>query len=99
MTYDRTPVPCVVSLQAGIRRVKRRLPHVTAPLLVIQGGDDQTVQPRSAQYIMDRAGSQHKQYKFYPNSSHGILLDRDKEAVFEDILTFLKSLDTLPPME
>lgn len=92
LTYERTPVPCVASLQRGLRMTKRRLREVKVPALVLQGGNDQTVQPRSGPYIMERLGSTEKKYKFYPDSSHGILLDRDRESVFADIIGFLREL-------
>lgn len=90
LTYDRTPIPCVVSLQKGLRRTKRRLRDVKAPALVLQGGSDLTVQPRSGPYIHEKLGSADKVYKYYPDSSHGILLDRDRDSVFADIVEFLR---------
>lgn len=92
MVYDRTPVPCLVSLQRAIRKTKRALPRIQAPTLIMQGGRDQTVREKSARYIYEHIGSSEKAYKYYPNSSHGILLDQDREQVFEDIVLFVKGL-------
>lgn len=94
MTYDRTPVPCVVSLQRGIRRTKKVLPLVQAPALIMQGGRDGTVQEKSARYIFEHIGSSRKWFRYYPDSSHGILLDCDREQVYTDILQFLAQVES-----
>jgi carboxylesterase len=91
--YTKTPVPCVVSLRKLLKMVKKQLPWVQAPLFIAQGGQDRTVQPRSAAYISDHAGSKEKEIAYYPGSSHALLLDNERERVYADIHRFIWRLE------
>lgn len=87
--YDRTPLSCVSSLDPLIRRVKRELPYIHTPALVIQAEQDETVDPCSARVIYERLGSKDKTLLVFQHSSHIITLDHEKEDVFEAIYQFI----------
>lgn len=89
LPYDRTPVKCVASLRRLIIEVRSRLHKIKTPALVIQGGQDETIYPEDAQIIMDGLGSTDKELKWYPHSSHIIVLDHDREQMFVEILAFI----------
>jgi carboxylesterase len=91
-TYSKTPVPCVASLRRLIRNVKSSLKRVEVPIFIGQGERDGTVQPRSASYIYDRVSSPKRKLNWYPDTSHAILLDRERDQVYEDILSFIEML-------
>ncbi len=91
--YDRTPVCCIANLYDLIRRVKKRLPDITKPIFIAQGHRDETVKPKSAQYIYEHIGSDVKKLVWYEKSSHIITLDHEREALFRDIESFIHSLD------
>ncbi|CAM3699514.1 alpha/beta hydrolase [Marinicrinis lubricantis] len=90
--YDRTPVKCVVSLQHLVRKVKKSLHQVKVPLLIVQGLKDQTVQPRSADYIYHRSNSEIKEVAYFPNTSHAILLDEERVKVYKQIDRFVQTI-------
>ncbi len=92
LPYDRTPVKCVASLKRLIHDVRGRLHHITVPVLVIQGGADETIYPEDAEIIMAGLGSKDKQLKWYPRSSHIIVLDHDREQMFAEISAFIERL-------
>ena len=92
MAYDRTPVPCVVSFRKVLFDVKKRLADVKVPVFIGQGELDGTALPHSAQHLFDHVGSELKEMKLYPGSSHALLLDRDREQVYADIRAFLDRL-------
>lgn len=92
MAYDRTPVPCVVHFRKLLFHVKRKLDRVEAPVFIAQGELDRTSLPESAPFIYRNVSSSRKEMKVYPNSSHGILLDSDRDQVYEDIGLFLARL-------
>lgn len=92
MTYTKTPVRCVVSLRKLVKMVKSSLHRIKAPLLVVQGLKDGTVQPRSAEYILNHVSSERKQLLWYANSKHGLLLGSEMEQIFGDIELFLADL-------
>ncbi len=92
-TYDKTPVRCVVDLRKLIKLVKAGLDQVSAPIFVGQGEKDGMVLPKSAEYIYGHVSSRVRQIEYYPHSSHGLLLDGERERVYEDISRFLRTLD------
>ncbi len=91
-TYAKIPVPCVVSLRKLMKRVKGLLHRVDCPIFIAQGEKDGTVQPRSAAYLFERVSSERKRLEYYPNSSHAILVDQDRERLYEDIARFIGSI-------
>lgn len=93
LAYDKTPVPCVVHFRKLLFHVKRKLDRVQVPLFIAQGELDRTSLPESAPFIYRNVSSEKKEMKVYPNSSHGILLDSDREQVYEDIGLFLARLN------
>ena len=72
--------------------VKKKLHRVDVPLFIAQGQLDNTSLPASAKFIYRSVSSEKKEIKVYPNSSHGILLDPDRDQVYEDISLFLAQL-------
>ncbi|TCS82503.1 alpha/beta hydrolase [Tepidibacillus fermentans] len=91
-SYDRTPIAAVESLHQLIQEVKQRLEQVRIPIQVMQGKRDETVEPRSAQYIFDHVASDFKKLNWYENSSHIMTLDHEKEQIFADIYDFLERI-------
>lgn len=91
-SYDKTPVVCAQSFRRLLLRVKKELYRVKSPLFIAQGGLDRTTLPKSAPFIYGKVSSPQKEIKLYPNSTHSILLDRDKDQVYEDISRFVARL-------
>ena len=88
--YDRTPLVSVHELVDLIADVKNILPKITAPILIMQGEEDHTVQPRSARFIMDNVGSKQKFITTIANSGHLLPLEENRDLVFEHTLNFLE---------
>lgn len=72
--YQRVAVSNIVDLMRLIREVKRALPSITIPTLVVQGRNDGTVHPRGADYIYLRLGSSEKELCF-TDGGHMLLLE------------------------
>lgn len=89
--YDKTPLVSVHELVDLIADVKKILPKVTAPILIMQGEEDHTVQPRSARFIMDNVGSAIKRIVTVPNAGHLLPFAEQRDFVFEHTLNFLRS--------
>lgn len=87
--YDRTPTACVAQLLALIRRVRSELPSVGAPALVVQGAQDNTVDPRSARLILQRLGSTDKGLVMLPRSGHLVTLDQDLPDLLSALDAFM----------
>ena len=89
--YKKTPLISVHELVELIDDVKKLLPRVKSPILIMHGEEDHTAQPRSARFIMDNVGSEQKFIVTVPNSGHLLPLDENRELVFEQTLDFLRS--------
>ncbi|KWX06652.1 hypothetical protein TR75_05245 [Hydrogenibacillus schlegelii] len=89
--YDRIPLRSVAELWRLLRVVRRELPDVRVPLFIAQGLRDETIFPHDAERIYRRAGTPpaKKALVWYPEASHLIVLEREKEALFRDIARFL----------
>ncbi|WP_284643437.1 alpha/beta hydrolase [Paenibacillus silviterrae] len=92
-TYSKTPVPCVVDLRKLLKMVKSGLNKVKAPIFVGQGELDGLVHPKSAGYIYQHVSSPVRQVAYYPLTSHAILLDEEREQVYEDVYRFLAHVE------
>ena len=88
--YEKTPLVSVHELVDLIDDVKKILPTVNAPILVVHGTDDHTAQPRSARFIMDNVGSKVKRFAAIPNAGHLLPLAEEKDFVFDVLLDFLR---------
>ncbi|HYF90961.1 MAG TPA: alpha/beta fold hydrolase [Symbiobacteriaceae bacterium] len=81
-SYDRFPVAAVHSLLHLARQVRKDLPRVEGPLLVVQGERDRWIAAESADYILASAGSSVKELMMLPGRNHLITLEHGREEVF-----------------
>jgi carboxylesterase len=89
ISYDKTPVKCIVSLLQLINLVKTDLHKIEKPILIMQSYGDGTVHPSSANFIYKRIGSTDKSIIFLHKSGHVITCDCEKEQVFEEVNSFI----------
>ena len=89
--YDKTPLISVHELIDVIDDVKKLLPNVNAPILIVHGEEDHTAQPRSARFIMDNVGSKVKRFATVPNAGHLLPFAEGRDFVFDVVLDFLRS--------
>ncbi|NEW09518.1 alpha/beta fold hydrolase [Paenibacillus sp. SYP-B3998] len=90
--YTKTPIRCVVSLRKLVKQVKKLLPQVQAPTWIGQGTKDAIVLKESAAYLHRQIRSEVKEIHYYPESSHGMLLDQERDRIYADISAFIQSL-------
>lgn len=91
-SYNRMPVKSLDSLLQLIRTVKRELEKVADPILLMQSLKDETVNPRSAQYLYDHLGSQEKKLVWLEKSGHVITLGMEREEVFREVEAFVQRI-------
>lgn len=90
--YSRTPLASVQQLYHLIESTKYDLPRINTPILIAQGGADETVHPSSADYIYEHIGSNYKKICHYPNSTHIITRDHDSYRLNRDIATYFEQM-------
>jgi carboxylesterase len=88
--YPKMPLKCVSSLLSLIRTVRRELPKVNSPLLLLQSDKDKTVIPRSADYIFSKVGAREKEIVRFPKSGHLLTIGVEREEVAKRIVEFLR---------
>lgn len=87
--YDRFPLTTLQSLVHYEGVIRKRLPAVGAPILVVQSWKDPTVKPRSARIIYDEVRSRDKELARFEESLHDMLLGTEKDAVVRRIGAWL----------
>ena len=93
-SYDGWPAAGVNELLKLTREVKRLLPQVTPPLLIIYSTADQTIHPNSAQYTYEQVGSRDKELVTLHDSGHVLTVDSEWELVADRTNKFI--VDHLP---
>jgi carboxylesterase len=90
-SYEENPAFAAHELLKLIRQVRRLLPQVRCPLLVIQGTFDQAIHPTSARRTYERAGSTDKGLVTLHNSGHCVTVDSEWEFVAEKTYQFIQA--------
>lgn len=88
--YDETPVRAAHELLKLNLRVRRLLPRVTCPTLIIHSTRDTAIHPRSARYTYDRLGSTDKRLITLHGSGHCLTVDSEWERVAEETHRFIR---------
>jgi carboxylesterase len=86
--YARTPLEAIYQLRQLLRSTARRLPMVTAPLIVFKSARDDVVPPNSLERIRRRVGSASLSVVELPGSGHVATLDVDAATVFAESAAF-----------
>lgn len=66
------------------------LPQVQQPILILQGRLDPTVHPSSPQIIYDRVASSVKELHWLENSTHCVILDKERHLAANLTIDFLR---------
>lgn len=81
------------ALQKLISDVRQSIDMLYAPILVIQSTYDEVINADSANIIYNSVESNEKHIRWFDHSRHVITLDKEKDKLHEEVLTFLNSLD------
>jgi carboxylesterase len=87
--YDLFPIKTLRELVSLEESVRREVPEVKEPLLVIQSKNDPTVDISGPDYIMDRVSSKDKGVFWVEKSGHLLCLDEEKERVIKKVSEFI----------
>jgi len=88
-SYDVLPTRCVASLGQLLRLVRRELPQIKVPALIMQGEKDHHIPQDSARLIFEELGTAEKELVRWPNSGHCITVDSEREAVWARAYEFI----------
>ncbi|RIV26118.1 alpha/beta fold hydrolase [Alicyclobacillaceae bacterium I2511] len=69
---------------------KSSLPTVTAPVCIVQGSQDATVEPRGAEYVRANLGSTEIKLHFLPESDHLMLYGPNAQEAIDLVVSFVQ---------
>ena len=86
--YRKMPLISVHELFDLIEGVKKILPKVQTPLLILHSKDDHTAKPESLDFIFENVSSKILRKKFFEIGGHLLPLTESREEVFAEIKKF-----------
>ncbi len=89
-TYRKMPLISVHEMLDAIERLKKSLPKVDAPVLILHSREDHTAAPESAEYIYHHISSAEKEIFWLEGYGHLLPLEDCRETVFERTAAFLQ---------
>ena len=89
---SRLNMPAIQEAERLIAAVKKSLPRVNVPAIIIHAVEDEVSSPRSARYIARHIGSKTTKSVMLHNSYHMITVDNDREQVAAETIRFLDSI-------
>jgi carboxylesterase len=97
-SYDEMPMWSVGEAYLLQRRVRRMLSKVDQPILVFGGELDDRVPPEAATLLLDSVSSRDRTHILLENSGHNILIDGERELVWERSYTWMMERAAPPRM-
>jgi carboxylesterase len=98
INYLRCPVSAFVQVKKLMRSVRRSLPEIDIPALVIQAKNDPKVAPESGPAIFQRLGTRKKHFAWIDYYLHGIILGGMADNVFKEVALFLTAHHLIKPL-
>ena len=89
-TYRKMPLISVHEMLDVIQRVKKFLPQVTAPTLILHSRQDHTAAPESAEYIYEHIASEEKEIHWLEGFGHLLPIEEGREEIFRRTAEFLQ---------
>ena len=87
--YEAIPGRAAHQVTLLNRRVRRLLPSIKVPALVVMSRGDGQLKYESGPYVMDSIGSTDKELLTLDNSGHNIMVDAERELVWERTVGFM----------
>ncbi|OGO27205.1 MAG: hypothetical protein A2136_02455, partial [Chloroflexi bacterium RBG_16_54_11] len=87
--YAVQPLKAARQLLLLQKATRSSLPHIHQPILIMQGRLDPTVHPASPQVVYDNVSSAIKELHWLENSTHCLILDKERDLAASLTLDFL----------
>lgn len=82
-SYDRFPVAAIHQLLHLVKKVRKDLYRITAPLMAVQGDRDRQIVADSSEYILANVSSTERVGRILPNRGHMITLEHGRDELFK----------------
>jgi carboxylesterase len=85
-------LPAIHEAELLIKSVKKILPRIKTPALILHAVKDDISAPRSAHYVAKHIGSERVECVMLHNSYHMITVDNDREQVANETIRFFNAI-------
>jgi alpha-beta hydrolase superfamily lysophospholipase len=89
ITDEKQPAKTIQQLLLAADVLKKQMPDLHIPLLILHGTADKVTRPEGSKYFMEHAASPDKQLKLYEGHYHDLLNDKYSTIVIKDIIHWL----------
>ncbi|MGC8874943.1 MAG: alpha/beta hydrolase [Chloroflexia bacterium] len=90
--YPRYPASSVSQVLRLVQETRRSLGQIRCPVLIVQSPRDGTLVPEGARWAYERIPADKKRLVWLERSGHNILVDLERERVFEEVWRFLAEI-------
>jgi carboxylesterase len=90
-SYDVYPVPAAYQVHLLQKVVRSELHRIRTPALIIYATGDMSIHPQSGPTLYNEIGSTDKEQLVLHNSGHGIVLDVERETVFQKVCDWVQA--------
>lgn len=97
VALDNYPMSCIYELLKLSRYTQKNMFKVKAPILLMHAKEDDLTSPKSAEFVYKNVGSSIRKYIELKNSYHLVVIDNEKDFVFEKSIDFLNTLSKYAP--
>ena len=94
---DNYPMSCIYELLKFSKQTQKNIAKVTAPILLMHAKEDDLTSTKSAEFVYKNISSKTKNYIKLENSYHLIVMDYERDYVFEKSIEFFNSLSDFSP--
>ncbi|MGD0919998.1 MAG: alpha/beta fold hydrolase [Thermodesulfobacteriota bacterium] len=88
IAYTKTPARSMHELFKLIREVKRELPAITTPALILHSREDDLTSTKNPNYVQNKIGSKIVRKVILDDSYHMMTIDNQKDRVAEETIVF-----------
>jgi carboxylesterase len=88
IAYTKTPATSMHELFKLIREVKRELPAITTPALILHSSEDDLTSIKNPGYVEEKIGSEIVRKIILDDSYHMMTIDNQKDRVAEETIKF-----------
>lgn len=85
------PMACLYEHSRFVKVVKKEMPAVKTPALILHAREDDMVSIKNAEYLLKKISSYPKSLIALDNSYHMITIDNDKDKVVEEVVKFINN--------
>jgi len=90
LAKEKQPAKTMQQLLLAAEYLKKEMPAIKLPILILHGTADKATKPAGSQYFLDHASSVDKRLNLYEGHYHDLLNDKYNGIIISDILLWLK---------